>query len=164
MLAALLLDHRLAFLFLAALHLSTAVPLAFGWVRLLPEEAPPFQIHRPPARRWSIYAHSSEDEENPRDPLAMILLICITVSYAVQFPGLLRSLALGSIPAVLPQDASGWPRFVLTWFLVVVPGFAAVYSLLRPNFIRVPLIAAGVLILLLWLVSAPLRAALEAVS
>ena len=164
MLAALLLDHRLAFLFLAALHLGIAVPLAFGWVRLLPEEAPPFQIHRPPARHWSIYAHSSEDEENPRDPLAMALLICVTVSYAVQFPGLLRSLALGSVPTVLPQDAFAWARFALTWFLVVVPGFAAVYSLLRPNFLRVPLTAAGVLILLLWLLSAPLRAALEAVS
>jgi hypothetical protein len=164
MLAALLLDYRLAFLLLAALYLGTAVPLAFGWVRLFPEEAPPFQIHRPPTRHWSIYAHSSEDEENPRDPLAMVLLICVTVSYAVQFPGLLRSLALGSIPTVLLQDASGWARFALTWFLVVVPGFAAVYSLLRPNFLRIPLIATGILILLLWLVAAPLRAALEAVS
>ena len=165
MLAALLLDHRLAFLFLAALHLGTAVPLAFGWVHLLPEEAPPFQIHRPPARRWSIYAHSNEEEEGSRrDPLAMVLLICATASYAVQPPGLPRSLAFGSIPTVIPQDASEWARFALTWFLVVVPGFSAAYSLLRPNFLRVPLIAAGVLILLLWLLSAPLRAALEAVS
>jgi len=164
MLAALLLDHRLAFLFLAALHLGTAVPLAFGWVRLLPEEAPPFQIHRAPARRWSIYAHSSEGEETPRDPLAMVLLICVTASYAVQILGVPRSLALSSIPTVIPQDASDWAWLALTWFLVVVPGFSAAYSLLRPNFLRVPLIAAGVLILLLWLVSAPLRAALEAVS
>ena len=164
MLAALLLDHRLAFLFLAALHLGTAVPLAFGWVRLLPEEAPPFQIDRASTRRWSIYAHSSEDEENPRDPLAIVLLICVTASYAVQIPGVPRSFAFGSIPTVIPQDASDWARFALTWFLVVVPGFSAAYSLLRPNFLRFPLMAAGVLILLLWLVSAPLRAALEAVS
>ena len=164
MLAALLLDHRLAFLFLAALHLGTAVPLAFGWVRLLPEEAPPFQIDRASTRRWSIYALSSEDEENSRDPLAMVLLICVTASYAVQLPGLSRSLAFGSIPTVIPQDPSEWARFALTWFLVAVPGFSAAYSLLRTNFLRVPLIAAGVLILLLWLVSAPLRAALEAVS
>jgi hypothetical protein len=157
MLSPRLLDHRLAFLLLAALYLGTAVPLAFGWVRLFPEEAPPFQIHRPPTRRWSIYAHSSEDEENPRDPLAMVLLICVTVSYAAQFPGLPRSLALGSIPTVVPQDASGWARFALTWFLVMVPGIAAVYSLLRPNFLRVPLIAAGVLILLLWLLRSASR-------
>src|SRR5882672_31917 len=38
MLAALLLDYRLAVLFLAALHLGTAVPLAFGWVRLPPRK------------------------------------------------------------------------------------------------------------------------------
>src|SRR6267378_2328597 len=160
MLAALLLDYRLAVLFLAALHLGTAVPLAFGWVRLLPEEAPPFQIDRAPTRRWSIYAHSSEDEETHRDPLATVLLICLTVSYAAQLPGLPRSLPFGSIP----QDASEWARFALTWFLVLVPGFGAAYALLRPNFLRVPLIVAGILILLLWLLSAPLRAALEAVS
>jgi hypothetical protein len=165
MLAALLLDHRLAFLFLAVLHLGAAVPLAFGWVRLLPEEAPPFQIDRAPTRRWSIYAHSSEGEEDTRrDPLAMVLLICVTASYAVQLPGLSRSLAFGSIPTVIPQDPSEWARFALTWFLLVVPGFSAAYSLLRTNFLRVPLIAGGVLILVLWLVSAPLRAALEAVS
>ncbi len=164
MLAALLLDHRLAFLLLAALHLGAAVPLAFGWVRLLPEEAPPFQIDRAPARRWSIHAHSSEDEENSRDPLAMVLLICVTMSYVVQIPGVPRSLGFGSIPTVIPQDASEWARFALTWFLVVVPGFGVAYSVLRPNFLRAPLIAAGILILLLWLVSAPLRAALEAVS
>jgi hypothetical protein len=94
----------------------------------------------------------------------MVLLICVTASYAVQIPGVPRSLALSSIPTVIPQDASDWAWFALTWFLVVVPGFSAAYSLLRPNFLRVTLIAAGVLILLLWLVSAPLRAALEAVS
>jgi hypothetical protein len=94
----------------------------------------------------------------------MVLLICVTLSYAVQLPGLPRSLAFGTIPTVVPQEASEWAGFALTWFLVVVPGFAAAYSLLRPNFLRIPLIAAGVLILLLWLVSAPLRAALEAAS
>jgi hypothetical protein len=164
MLAALVLDHRLAFLFLAALHLGTAVPLAFGWVRLLPEEAPPFQIYRAPPRRRSTYAHSSEGEENLRDPSAMVLLICVTASYGVQLPGLPRSFAFGAIPTVVPQVASEWAGFALTWFLVMVPGFAAVYSLLRPNFLRIPLIVAGALILLLWLVSAPLRAALVAVS
>jgi|SRR6266850_941511 len=164
MLAAFLLDHRLALLFLAALHVGTAVPLAFGWVRLLPEEAPPFQFHRASKRRWSRYAHSSEEEEIRRDPLAIVLLLCVTVSYAVQIPGAPRSLGFGFTPTVVPQGLSGWVQFALTWFLVVVPGFAAAYALLRPNFLRVPLIAASTLILLLWLLSAPLLAALEAVS
>jgi hypothetical protein len=164
MLAAVLLDHRLAFLFLAALNLGTAVPLAFGWVRLLPEETPPFQIPRGRRRRRSEYAHGSEEEETRRDPLAIALLLCITVSYAVQLPGIPQNCGFGSIPTVVPQDTYGWVQFALTWFLAVAPGFGAAYSLLRPNFLRVPLIVAGTLILLLWLLSAPLRAALEAVS
>ena len=164
MLAVLLLDHRLAFLLLAALNLGTAVPLAFGWVRLLPEETPPFQISRTRLRRRSEYAHSSEEEETRRDPLAIVLLLCITVSYAVQLPGIPRNSGFGSIPTVVPEDTYGWVQFALTWFLAVAPGFGAAYSLLRPNFLRVPLIVAGTLILLLWLLSAPLRSALEAVS
>jgi len=164
MLAVLLLDHRLAFLLLAALNLGTAVPLAFGWVRLLPEETPPFQISRTRLRRRSEYAHSSEEEETRRDPLAIALLLCITVSYAVQLPGIPQNSGFGSIPTVVPGDTYGWVQFALTWFLAVAPGFGAAYSLLRPNFLRVPLIVAGTLILLLWLLSAPLRSALEAVS
>src|SRR5467141_5411752 len=164
MLAVLFLDHRLAFLLLAALNLGTAVPLAFGWVRLLPEETPPFQISRTRLRRRSEYAHSSEEEETRRDPLAIVLLLCITVSYAVQLPGIPRNSGFGSIPMVVPEDTYGWVQFALTWFLAVAPGFGAAYSLLRPNFLRVPLIVAGTLILLLWLLSAPLRSALEAVS
>jgi hypothetical protein len=163
MLAAFL-DHRLAFLFLAALNLGTAVPLAFGWVRLLPEETPPFQIASARRRRRSEYAHSREEEETRRDPLAIVLLLCITVSYAVQLPGIPGNSGLGSIPTVVPQAAYGWIQFALAWFLAVAPGIGAAYSLLRPNFLRVPLIVAGTLILLLWLLSAPLRAALEAVS
>jgi hypothetical protein len=65
---------------------------------------------------------------------------------------------------VIPQDTIGWIEFGLIWFFVAVPGFAAAYALLRPNFLRTPLIAAGVLVLLLWLLAAPLHAALTAVS
>jgi hypothetical protein len=164
MFPALLFDHRLAFFFLAVLNLGAAAPLAFGWLRLLPEEAPPFQFHGASRRRWSVYAHSSDEEESRRDPLAIVLLFCITVTYAVQLPGVPRNLGFGSIPTVVPHDAYGWVQFALTWFLVLVPGFGAAYSLLRPNFLRVPLVVAGTLTLLLWLLSAPLRAALEAIS
>jgi hypothetical protein len=65
---------------------------------------------------------------------------------------------------VIPRDAFDWIEFALIWFFVTVPGFAAAYSLVRPNFLRVPLIAAGVLVPLLWLLAPPLRAALTAVS
>ncbi len=73
-------------------------------------------------------------------------------------------MGFGSIPMVIPHSTSGWIEFAAIWFLVLIPGFAAAYSFLRPNFLRVPLIAAGFLVLLLWLLAAPFRAALEAIS
>jgi hypothetical protein len=161
MFAALLLDHRLAFVFLAALILGAAVPLAVAWARVLPEEPPPFTAR---SKRAEVSIYDPESLKQRRDPLSIALLVCVSLSYAVRLPSLPRSLGFGSIPIVLPQDSSAWLHFALTWFLVVVPGFGAVYSLLRPNFLRVPLIAAGTLVLLLWLLSAPLRAALEAIT
>ena len=162
MLAALVLDHRLAFLFLAVLNLGAAAPLALGWARVLPEEPPPFGNAEDSLRRTSPPAAALTSKR--RDPFAILLLLCVTVSYASQLPGIPHGLGGGSIPAVVAHPTGGWIEFAAMWFLVLIPGFAFVYSLLRPNFLRAPLIAAGMLILLLWLLAAPLRAALEAVS
>jgi hypothetical protein len=115
-------------------------------------------------KRLHFNSHSTEDEEIRRDPLAIVLCFCVTASFVVQLPGVSGYLGFGSVPTAVPQDASGRAHFALTWFLVVIPGFAGAYSLLRPLFLRVPLIAAGTLIILLWLLSAPLHDALEAVS
>ena len=162
MLAALVLDHRLAFLFLAVLNLGAAAPLALGWARVLPEEPPPFGNAEDSLRRTSPPPAALTSKR--RDPFAILLLLCVTVSYASQLPGIPHGLGGGSIPAVVAHPTGGWIEFGAIWFLVLIPGFASVYSLLRPNFLRVPLIAAGMLILLLWLLAAPLHAALEAVS
>ncbi|PYU38176.1 MAG: hypothetical protein DMG54_30985 [Acidobacteria bacterium] len=162
MLAALVLNHRLAFLCLAVLNLGAAAPLALGWARVLPEEPPPFGNAEDSLRRTSPPAAALTSKR--RDPFAILLLLCVTVSYASQLPGIPHGLGGGSIPAVVAHPTGGWIEFGAIWFLVLIPGFASVYSLLRPNFLRVPLIAAGMLILLLWLLAAPLHAALEAVS
>ena len=162
MLAALVLNHRLAFLCLAVLNLGAAAPLALGWARVLPEEPPPFGNAEDSLRRTSPPAAALTSKR--RDPFAILLLLCVTVSYASQLPGIPHGLGGGSIPAVVAHPTGGWIEFAAMWFLVLIPGFASVYSLLRPNFLRVPLIAAGMLILLLWLLAAPLHAALEAVS
>jgi len=98
-----------------------------------------------------------------RNPFAIVLLLCVTLSYASQLPGVPRDIGFASIPTVIPHNLIGWIEFAGTWLLVLSPGFAAAYSILRPNFLRVPLIAAGFLVLLLWLLAAPLHAALEAV-
>ncbi len=161
MLAALVLDHRLAFLCLAVLNLGAAAPLALGWARVLPEEPPPFGNAEDSLRRTRT---SPPAAAKRRDPFAILLLLCVTVSYACQLPGIPHGLGCGSIPAAVAHPTGGWIEFGAIWFLVLIPGFASVYSLLRPNFLRVPLIAAGMLILLLWLLAAPLHAALEAVS
>jgi hypothetical protein len=164
MFAAFVLDHRLAFLFLAALSLGTAVPLAFGWARILPEEPPPFGTSDDSLRRRRNEPPAKKPMSERRDPFAIVLLVCVTLSYACQLPGIPREMGFGSIPTVIPDSAEGWMGFAGIWFLVLIPGFAAAYAILRPNFLRVPLIAAGFLVLLLWLLAAPLRAALEAVS
>ena len=164
MFAALVLDYRLAFLFLAALSLGTAVPLGFGWARVLPEEPLPFGNVEDSFRRTKNSPAAPVLTSKKRDPFAIVLLLCVTVSYACQLPGVPRGMGFGSIPTVIPHNTGGRIEFAAIWFLVLIPGFASVYSLLRPNFLRVPLIAAGMMILLLWLFAAPLRAALEAVS
>jgi len=164
MFAALVLDHRLAFLFLAALSLGAAVPLAFGWARVLPEEPPPFGNAPNSFRRTRNSPPAGTLTSKRRDPFAIVLLLCVTMSYACQLPGVPRGMGFGSIPTVIPHNTVGWIEFAAIWFSVLIPGFASVYSLLRPNFLRVPLVAAGILTLLLWLFATPLRAALEAVS
>ena len=164
MFAALVLDYRLAFLFLAALSLGSAVPLAFGWARVLPEEPLPFGNAEDSFRQAKNSPAAPVLMSKKRDPFAIVLLLCVTVSYACQLPGVPRGMGFGSIPTVIPHNTRGWIEFAAIWFLVLIPGFVSVYSLLRPSFLRVPLIAAGMMILLLWLLAAPLRAALEAVS
>jgi len=164
MLAALVLDHRLAFLFLAVLNLGAAASLALGWARVLPEEPPPFGNAEDSLRRTKTSPPKAALTSKRRDPFAILLLLCVTASYACQLPGIPHGLACGSIPSVVAHPTGGWIEFAGIWFLVLIPGLASVYSLLRPNFLRVPLSAAGMLILLLWLLAAPLHAALEAVS
>ena len=164
MFAVLVLDHRLAFIFLAVLNLGAAVPLAFGWARVLPEEPLPFGNADDSFGRIRNIPSPDELRSRRRDPFAIVFLLCVTLSYACQFPGVPGNLGFGPIPTVIPYDTGGWIEFAVIWFLVAIPGFAMAYSFLRPNFLRGPLIVAGFLLLLLWLLGGPLREALEAVS
>jgi hypothetical protein len=164
MFAALILDYRLAFLFLAVLNLGTAVPLALGWARVLPEEPLPFGNAEDSFGRIRSMPSADELRRKRRDPFAIVLLLCVTLSYACQFPGVPRDMGFSSIPTMVPYTTGGWIEFTAIWFLVAIPGFAAAYSFLRPNFLRVPLIVAGFLLLLLWLLGGSLRAGLEVVT
>jgi hypothetical protein len=160
MFALVLIDHRVALAALVALLIAAAAPLAYAWAKLLPEEPPPF----------GAPAASSPDEDlvsNPKsrakkDPLAVFLLVCVTLSYMLRFPGLPLAAGLQWLSTLLPADY--FTPTVLTgrWFFLVVPGIAAMYSALRPNPVRIALIAAGLLVLALWLLSPMLRAAIAA--
>ena|SRR2546421_10149211 len=88
MLAALVLDHRLAFLFLAVLNLGAAAPLALGWARVLPEEPPPFGKAEDSLRRTRTSPPAAALTSKNRDLFAILLLLCVTVSYACQLPGI----------------------------------------------------------------------------
>ena len=158
MFAIVLIDHRLALVALAALLITSAAPLAYAWARLLPEEPSPFEVPAgsPPAE--DVVTNPKRRAKN--DPVAIFLLICVTLSYVLKFPGLPAAAALQWLSTLLPKDYFGWSVLVGHWFFLVVPGVAAVYSALRPNPIRIALLAGGLLVLALWLVSPILRAAI----
>jgi len=152
------LDHRLALVALTVLLLAAAAPLAYAWARLLPEEPPPFETA--PAAAPEQQALSNSEARRERDPFAVFLLICVTLSYILKFPGLPVLAALQRISGLMPQDYFNWLLLGGRAFFVVVPGLAAAYSAARPNPMRIALIVGGLLVLALWLVSPVLQAAI----
>ena len=160
MFAIVLIDHRLALLALAALLAFAAAPLAYAWARLLPEEPPPFEV--PAAAPAPEELASNQKAGMKRDPFAVFLLACVTLSYVLRFPGLPVATGLQWLSTLLPMDYLNWTMLGARAFFLVVPGLAAAYSALRPNPVRIALIAGGLLVMTLWLVSPALRAAIAA--
>jgi hypothetical protein len=158
MLAIVLIDHRLALVALAALLIAAAAPLAYAWATLLPQDPPPFEVPaaNPPAEDLAANPKSPAK----RDLLAVFLLVCVTLSYILRFPGLPLAPALQWLSTLLPSDYFDWTVLGGRWFFVLVPGVAAVYSALRPNPMRIALLVGGLLVLALWVVGPMLRAAI----
>ena len=147
------LPPRFAFLLLAGLTVAAAIPLAVGWVRLLPEEKPPFEIENP-RRRTAGPSESIYNEPVPRkmDFVAIVLLFLLTVSFAVQFPGVPREPALNSLPDHWPA-AQHWFEVLLPCLLTLVCVVAIMYGALRRSFLQTPLVVGGSLVLVLWMVT-----------
>jgi hypothetical protein len=158
MLAIVLIDHRLALVALAALLILAAAPLAYAWARLFPEEQEPFGVAGAGAEPEDLASNGKTGGK--KDPLAVFLLVCVTLSYLLRFPGLPLSAGLQWFSTLLPVDYFQWAVLGARAFFVVVPGLAAVYSALRPNPIRIALTVGGLLVLALWLLSPVLRAAI----
>jgi len=152
-----LMDHRLALVAFAALLIAAAAPLASAWARLLPEEPPPFEV---PAPSPPEQTPSNRETRRKGDPFAIFLLLCITLSFLLKFPGLPVAAALQRLSGMLPPDYFNWLVLGARVFFAAMPGLAAVYSAIRPNPMRIPLTVAGVFVILLWFLSPMLRAAI----
>jgi len=160
MFAAIILDHRLAFVFLCALVVGAAVPLAMAWARVLPEDAPPLALKKDFPDGAKEEQPGEEERSRNRDPFAIVLLVFVTLSYALRLPGFPVGAALHWLSTRLPEALPDWGLLAGRAFFVVTPGLAACYSAVQPNFLRIPLIAAGILVLLLWLLQPILFAAM----
>jgi hypothetical protein len=160
MLALLSIDPRVALVALVALLVAAGVPLAFGWARLLPEEPPPFPIE--PGSFPSV-----DEEVKPDLPskpgwepiLSVILLGCLTLAYVIRFPGFPSARLVRWVNAMVSSSTEYWLFVSARVVLLVVSAAAGVYAALRPGSFRRPLLAAAVLVLLLWFLAPGLRLA-----
>ena len=152
-------DHRLALASLVTLLASGAGTLAWAWARLLPEEQPPFRM-APANPPQPEVPPNWEPPSQQRDPFAVVLLACITLSYLLKFPGFPSARLLQWLSSHLSTDALNWTVLSARAFFVVVPGLAAAYAAFRATPLRAPLIASGLIILALWCAAPFLLAAM----
>jgi hypothetical protein len=157
-----LVDHRVALLALATLIVAAAIPLAFAWARILPEEPPPFQIEPGSFPSVDLEPPHEVSARPERNALTISLLVCVTIGYVLQFPGFPRDAALRWLNTILSGSTATWVTFGAKTALIVITGFAACYAILRPGPLRIPLSLAAVLVLILWLLAPLLRMALVA--
>jgi len=144
------LNPRVAVLLLIALLLGAALPLALGWMKILPPEREPFA---PPDKPQS-------SPPNDHDRFAIFLLVNVTLSLLVAIPGVVDSLHLDWLAQFLPGSWAEHIEMGLVIWLVFIPALAAAYAAVRPNPLRAHLIASGILVLALWLLSPTLLASL----
>jgi hypothetical protein len=162
MFAAMVLDPRLAFVFLCMLVVGAAVPLAVGWARVLPEDEPPFASPEGSSQGSRNEVSTEKTKTRKHNTFAIVLLAIVTFSYVLQFPGLREDAALHWLAARMPETWLIWMLLAGRAFFVVTPGLAACYSVVQPNSLRGPLISSGILVLLLWLLQPMLFAAMTA--
>jgi hypothetical protein len=153
-------NHLLALVLLGGLVLGAGVPLAMAWVRLLPEDAAPFAGPEEETRSAKEGLESGEKRKLQKDSFAVGLLVFVTISYILQFPGVPRETLFHWVASRFDEPAAHWITLGAAEFFAFVPGLAACYSLLWRNFVRTPLVAASLLVLLLWLFGPQLQAAL----
>ena len=159
MLDDIVLDPRLAFVLILALLIGAAIPLAIAWAKLLPEEKPPFGSFQASERDQSAETNSAGRSKSTRDPVAVVLLTFVTLSFISQFPGVRYDFLLSRASVFIHEPWFQRALLVCRGFFIAIPVIAAAYSVFRRHAIRIPLIFAGILVALLWLAVPWLRAA-----
>ncbi len=143
------LNPRLAVFLMMALLLGAAIPLALGWMKVLPAERDPFSRPDQPPR------------SSPRDRFAVFLLVNVSLSLLAAIPRIADSLHLDRLIQFLPASWSEHVGVIFLIWLVFVPALAAAYSGVRANPIRAHLVVGGILVLALWLLSPTLLGSLS---
>jgi hypothetical protein len=129
---------------------------------VLPEDAAPFASPERATPSAQEGLEAGERRKKQGDRIAIVLLVLVTISYALQFPGVPRDAVLHWLASRFDATSADLITLGARAFFAFVPGLTACYSLLRANFARIPLVAAGILVLLLWLFGPQLQAALVA--
>jgi hypothetical protein len=155
-------DHRVAFFALATLVVAAGIPLAFAWTRVLPEDRPPFQIEPPSYPSLELEPAKTPAGEPTRKPMAIVLLVCVTVAYLVQFPGVPRGMIVDWLYTHFEESSVDWIVAGAKTMVIMTGGWAIYYGFLKPGPLRWLLISAAALVLILWQVAPLLRMALLA--
>jgi hypothetical protein len=152
--------YRLAFAALAVLLVGTAIPLAYAWARVLPEDAPPFKIEPGSFPAVDLEPREAPAKNRRVDLLSLLLLLCVTAAYLIRFPGVPVAALLHWLHSIFPAAAANWIVLGGKIVLVVGTGLAACLATVRPGPMRVPLVTAASLVLTLWLLGPILQSAL----
>ncbi len=142
------LNPRLAAFLMMVLLVGAAIPLALGWIRILPAEREPFSRPDEPPSKWR------------RDFFAIFLLANVSLSYFAAIPRIADTLHLDGLVRFLPSSWADHATMIFLIWLVFVPALAAAYAAVRANPIRLQLILGGILVLALWLFSPTLLGSL----
>ncbi len=142
------LNPRLAAFLMMVLLLGAAIPLALGWMKVLPAEREPFSRPDQAPAKWH------------RDFFAIFLLANVSLSLLAAIPRIGDTLHLSWLMQFLPASWAEHAGVIFLIWLVFVPALAAAYAAVRANPIRVHLILGGILVLTLWLLSPTLLGSL----
>ncbi len=124
-----------------ALLIGAAIPLALGWTKILPPEREPFsRADLPP-------------QKTKRDFVAIFLLFNVSLSLLITIPRISDTLHLEALAQFLPASLAEHLTMIFLIWLSFIPAFAAAYSAVRANVVRLHLILGGILVLALWLLS-----------